>query len=80
MENNSTRIRKRSVLLAGHQTSVSVEDIFWDHLVQIAKKQGLSINDLITKLDANRTGNLSSAIRICVLNHVLETKSPPNLT
>jgi len=80
MDNYSTHIRKRSVLLAGHQTSVSIEDAFWDQLVRIAKEQDLSINSLITQLDADRTGNLSSTIRIYVLNQVTETKQASKLT
>jgi predicted DNA-binding ribbon-helix-helix protein len=74
MNNYPTHIRKRSVRLAGHQTSVSIEDAFWDQLVLIAREQDLSINGLITQLDADRTGNLSSAIRIYVLNQTTETK------
>ncbi len=71
-----TNIRKRSVLLAGHQTSVSIENAFWDHLVQIARRKGLSINSLITQLDSDRTGNLSSTIRIYVLEQVTEKNWP----
>ena len=70
MDNYPTRIRKHSVRLAGHQTSVSIEDAFWDQLILIAREQDLSINSLITQLDADRTGNLSSAIRIYVLKKV----------
>jgi predicted DNA-binding ribbon-helix-helix protein len=74
MDNYPTHIRKRSVRLAGHQTSVSIEDAFWDHLIRIAREQDQSINSLITQLDADRTGNLSSAIRIYVLDQVTDTK------
>ena len=66
--------------LAGHQTSVSIEDEFWDQLTRIAREQDLSINRLITQLDADRTGNLSSAIRIYVLSQVIETRSTQGLT
>jgi predicted DNA-binding ribbon-helix-helix protein len=75
MEADPTHIKKRSVRLAGHQTSVSIEDAFWDHLVRIAKEQNISINGLITELDANRTGNLSSAIRIHVLDQITKPKA-----
>ena len=75
MENDPTHIKKRSVRLAGHQTSVSIEDAFWDHLVRIAKEKNISINGLITELDANRTGNLSSAIRIHVLDQITKPKA-----
>ena len=62
-----TQIRKRSVRLAGHQTSISIEDAFWDLFVQIAEQRNLSINNLVTQIDAERSGNLSSAIRVFVL-------------
>ena len=80
MDNYPTHIRKRSVRLAGHQTSISIEGAFWDQLVRIAREQDLSINSLITQLDADRTGNLSSAIRIYVLSQVIETRSTQGLT
>ena len=80
MENYPIHITKRSVRLAGHQTSVSIEDAFWDQLTRIAREQDLSINRLITQLDADRTGNLSSAIRIYVLSQVIETRSTQGLT
>ena len=80
MDNYPTHIRKRSVRLAGHQTSISIEGAFWDQLVRIAREQDLSINSLITQLDANRTGNLSSTIRIYVLDQLTETKRAPKVT
>ncbi|MBF0306239.1 MAG: ribbon-helix-helix domain-containing protein [Alphaproteobacteria bacterium] len=63
-------IRKRSVLIAGHATSVSIEAPFWDALKDIATRRGLSLNDLIAEIDAGREGNLSSAIRVFVLETV----------
>lgn len=71
-----TQIRKRSVRLAGHQTSISVEDAFWDHFVLIAESRQLSINQLVTEIDAVRTGNLSSAIRVFVLDHMEIRQNP----
>jgi predicted DNA-binding ribbon-helix-helix protein len=68
------------VRLAGHQTSISIEDAFWDQLIRLAREQRLSINSLITQLDANRTGNLSSAIRIYVLNQLIEAKPASEIT
>ena len=62
-------VRKRSVIIAGHATSVSVEAEFWEALRTIAERRGLSLNALIAEIDAGRSGNLSSAIRI----HVLRT-------
>ncbi len=62
------RMRKHSILLDGHQTSVTLEDAFWDELVAIAKARGVSINKLATEIDHARTTNLSSALRVFVLN------------
>ena len=60
-------IRKRSVDIAGHRTSVSIEAPFWDALKELAEREGLSLNEVITKIDSTRAGNLSSAIRVYVL-------------
>ncbi len=60
-------IRKRSVRVAGHHTSVSVEEAFWRALKETAARRGVSLNDLITEIDRRRAGNLSSAIRVFVL-------------
>jgi predicted DNA-binding ribbon-helix-helix protein len=60
-------IRKRSVRLAGHRTSVSVEEPFWTELTAVAKQRGLSLDRLIADIDRDRQGNLSSAIRLFVL-------------
>jgi predicted DNA-binding ribbon-helix-helix protein len=60
-------IRKRSVKLAGHRTSLSVEDEFWDELKSIAARQHESVTDLLTRIDTQRPGNLSSAVRLYVL-------------
>ncbi len=61
-------IRKRSVTLAGHRTSVSVEDEFWNELKAIADAEGRTVAEILTDLDAGRAGNLSSAVRLYVLN------------
>jgi predicted DNA-binding ribbon-helix-helix protein len=58
---------KRSVLIKGHRTSVSLEPDFWDELQHQAKKRALSINMLIGEIDAARETNLSSALRLYVL-------------
>ncbi len=60
-------VEKRSVLVAGHRTSVSLEPEFWEALKGIAAERGSSLNQVIADIDARRTGNLSSAIRIFVL-------------
>ncbi len=63
-------LRKRSIRIAGHQTSVSLENAFWEALAGIARRRGLSVNALITEIDGRRTGNLSSAIRVFVLEEL----------
>ena len=61
---------KRSIVLAGHKTSVSLEDAFWDGLRVIAKDQRKSLSELVGGIDTNREqGNLSSAVRLFVLSH-----------
>ena len=64
-------IQKRSVVISGHATSISIETEFWDLLKDIATRQGVSINYLLSKIDRGRTNNLSSAARIYVLKHVM---------
>lgn len=59
--------KKRSVVVAGHRTSVSLEPVFWDQLRSIAAKRRISVNELVTEIDQNRAGSLSSAIRVFVL-------------
>lgn len=66
-EHNPAAIKKRSVTIAGHRTSISLEDAFWEALTRIAAQKGLSLNRLIAMIDAERSGNLSSAIRVYVL-------------
>jgi len=63
-----SRISKRSIVIAGHKTSVSLEDEFWDSLKEIAKERGMTLGALIAAIDADRQlSNLSSAIRLFVL-------------
>ena len=58
---------KHSVRIAGHATSVSLEAAFWEALGEIAARRLLSVNALLSEIDAERSGNLSSAIRLFVL-------------
>lgn len=58
---------KRSVRIAGHPTSISLEAPFWEALREIAAHRGKSVNALLSAIDAERSGNLSSAIRLFVL-------------
>ena len=68
----SAKVRKRSVLIAGHKTSVSLEEAFWDELRAIAAARDLSLSRLIEEIDTARGGNLSSAIRLYVLDCLRE--------
>jgi predicted DNA-binding ribbon-helix-helix protein len=71
---------KRSIVIAGHKTSVSLEDAFWKALKEIAGARELTLSDLVASIDNGRHhGNLSSAIRLFVLDHYrtqLDNKSP----
>ena len=60
-------LRKRSVTIAGHATSLSLEEEFWRDLRAIARRRNLSLNALVSSIDAARAGNLSSALRVFVL-------------
>ena len=60
-------IRKYSVMIAEHRTSISLEPEFWDALKEIAKERNTTPAALITSIDAGRTGGLSSALRVFVL-------------
>ncbi|MBT3237736.1 MAG: ribbon-helix-helix domain-containing protein [Rhodospirillaceae bacterium] len=69
-------MRKHSLLIAGHQTSVTVEDAFWDAFKDIARARSMTLNSLATEIDTARgdaTGNLSSAIRVHVLKNALSS-------
>lgn len=71
-----TRLRKRSLDIAGHRTSVSLEDAFWNALREIAVAEGVSLASLIARIDAARQGeNLSSAIRVFVLERMRAQRS-----
>ncbi len=63
-------MRKRSITIGGHHTSISLEDAFWTELSAIAEARGLSLNALVAEVDHARTapGNLSSALRLHVLD------------
>ena len=65
---------KRSIVLAGHKTSVSLEDAFWEGLKEIAKTKRQTLSDLVGSIDTQREhGNLSSALRLFVLGHYQDT-------
>ncbi len=72
----SQAIKKRSVEIAGHRTSLTLEEAFWRALRRFAANDGISINKLIERIDRERQGNLSSAVRVYVLER-LEAEAGP---
>jgi predicted DNA-binding ribbon-helix-helix protein len=65
-----SQVVKRSVVIAGHKTSVSLEDAFWGALKDIASARGIRLREMVETIDSHRQhGNLSSAIRLFVLDH-----------
>ena len=68
---------KRSILLAGHKTSVSLEEAFWQGLKEIASRRNMSVSALIGVIDNRRSeGNLSSGIRLFVLDYFRSLANP----
>jgi predicted DNA-binding ribbon-helix-helix protein len=68
---------KRSIMIAGHRTSVSLEQAFWDQLKNLAKRETVSVAQLIVSIDRERgRQNLSSAIRVHVLAKLIERADP----
>lgn len=67
MSDLSQELQKRSVTIAGHRTSLSLEGAFWTALKAEAKAQGMPVKALIETIDRNRSGNLSSAVRVYLL-------------
>ena len=61
---------KRSIVIEGHKTSISIEDIFWNSLKEIARDRAMTLSKLVASIDASRVAgsNLSSAIRVYVLD------------
>jgi len=63
-------VAKRSIAIAGHKTSVTLEEAFWNGLKEIASDRNLTLSELVTAIDSERpNANLSSAIRLFVLDH-----------
>lgn len=63
-------VEKRSIVVGGHKTSVSLEAAFWSGMKEIASLRKATLSELVGDIDANRNqGNLSSAIRLFVLDH-----------
>jgi predicted DNA-binding ribbon-helix-helix protein len=69
--------KKRSIAIAGHKTSISLEEAFWEALRRLAAEDGSSLAALVAKVDAGRGGaNLSSALRVYALAHALLPADP----
>ena len=61
---------KRSIVVGGHKTSVSFEEPFWTSMKEISEELSVTLSELVSEIDTNRQqGNLSSAIRLFVLDH-----------
>ena|ERR1700722_8196966 len=67
---NESPVVKRSIVIAGHKTSVSLEDAFWKGLKEIATGRGLTLSEMVGTIDSTRAqGNPSSALRLFALDH-----------
>jgi predicted DNA-binding ribbon-helix-helix protein len=67
-----SRVIRRSIVLKGHKTSISLEDAFWTGLKEIARERSITLGELVAGIDAERsTTNLSSALRLYVLGHYM---------
>lgn len=72
-----SQVVKRSIVIASHKTSVSLEDAFWNGLKEIAGSRNMPLSDLVSQIDSQRQhGNLSSAIRLFVLDHYRSQARP----
>lgn len=61
---------KRSIVIGGHKTSVSLEDAFWTGIKEISGERSLTLSELVSEIDEGRAhGNLSSAVRLFVLDY-----------
>jgi predicted DNA-binding ribbon-helix-helix protein len=63
---------KHSVVIAGHRTSVSLEPEFWREFASICREEGIAVSKKVEEIDSERDENLSSAIRLFVLNALRE--------
>ena len=69
---------KRSIVVGGHKTSVSLEEAFWNGMKEISGLRNMTLSELVGEIDSNRQqGNLSSAIRLFVLDHFKNRGSGP---
>lgn len=72
-----SHVIKRSIVVAGHKTSVSLEEDFWQVLKTAASMQGRSISEVVSEIDDQRSdeANLSSAIRLFALRHAMQRQA-----
>lgn len=69
---------KRSIVVAGHKTSVSLEEAFWNGMKEISNLRDMTLSELVGEIDTNRQqGNLSSAIRLFVLDYFRTRSAQP---
>jgi predicted DNA-binding ribbon-helix-helix protein len=68
-------MKKRSLTIDGHRTSISLEDEFWDGLKHIANIRSCTLVEIVRKIDENRKCGLSSAIRVFVLNYYKQSQT-----
>jgi predicted DNA-binding ribbon-helix-helix protein len=73
VKGNAQRLKKYSVTIAGHRTSLSLEEAFWRALKEEADATGRSVNALIREIDRDRAGNLSSAVRVYLLERARQS-------
>ncbi len=69
------KVKKHSLIISGHYTSISLEDAFWQELKNIAKKKNITLSALVAEVDNRREGNLSGALRLLVLNELKASAS-----
>ena len=72
MSRDETILKKHSIVIAGHQTSITLENIFWQQLKILARQRDISLSTLVAEIDANRKVNLSSAIRVYILKEYIK--------
>jgi predicted DNA-binding ribbon-helix-helix protein len=69
---------KRSIVVSGHKTSVSLEEPFWTSMKEISRQLSMTLSELVSEIDTDRQqGNLSSAIRLFVLDHFKSLAAGP---
>ncbi len=71
-----TQLAKRSVVISGHKTSISLENAFWLALKMAARRRKMTVNELVTRIDGARSGNLSSALRVFLLMEPAQAERP----